>query len=135
MSTAYAVTALVTAAANTFSGFAAMTRLRPIMRVLEPALAHAGVPLSWLVWPIGALKALGAAGLVLGLLGVPLVGTAAAAGLVLYFACALFAHLRVGDRSSMFVLAIGFLALAVATLALDPALTVTAGPSYGSSGS
>ncbi|NUR90476.1 MAG: DoxX family protein [Nonomuraea sp.] len=125
MSTAYVVTALVTAAANTFSGFAAMTRLGPVMRVLGPALDHAGVPRSWLVWPIGALKALGALGLVLGLLGVPLVGTAAAAGLVLYFVCALFTHLRVGDRSPMFALAGAFLALAVATLALDPAVTVT----------
>ncbi|MEV1170977.1 hypothetical protein [Nonomuraea sp. NPDC049784] len=37
------------------------------------------MPQSWLVWPIGALKTLG----VLGLLGMPLIGTGAAAGLVL----------------------------------------------------
>jgi hypothetical protein len=36
LSTAYVVTALLTIAANTFSGFAAMTRLAPIMRTLEP---------------------------------------------------------------------------------------------------
>ncbi|KAB8194661.1 DoxX family protein [Nonomuraea phyllanthi] len=122
MSTAYVVTALVTVAANAFSGFAAMTRLGPVMRVLSPALARAGVPESWLVWPIGALKALGALGLAVGLAGVPLVGTAAAAGLVLYFVCALYTHLRVSDFSPQFYLAIAFLGLAVATLALDPAL-------------
>ncbi|WP_214415404.1 DoxX family protein [Sphaerisporangium fuscum] len=124
MSIAYIVTALVTAAANSFSGFAAMTRLEPIMRTLRPSLRKAGVPETWLVFPIGALKAAGALGVALGLLGVPLVGTAAAAGLVLYFVCALYTHLRVGDFSPQFYLAIVFLALAVATLALDPALIV-----------
>ncbi|MEO3868678.1 DoxX family protein [Nonomuraea sp. B12E4] len=125
MTTAYLVTATVTIAANTFSGFAAMTRLKPIMRTLGPALATAGVPESWLVWPIGALKALGALGLLLGLLGVPLIGTAAAAGLILYFVCALYTHVRVSDFSPQFYLAIVFLALAVTTLALDPALVVS----------
>lgn len=125
MSTAHVVTALVTIAANTFSGFAAMTRLRPIMRTLDPALKRAEVPESWLVFPIGALKAAGALGLALGLLGVPLVGTAAAAGLVLYFVCALYTHLRVYDFSPQFFLAIVFLGLAVATLALDPELVIS----------
>jgi hypothetical protein len=127
MSTAYVATALVTIAANTFSGFAAMTRLKPIMRTLGPALATAGVPQSWLAFPIGALKAAGALGLALGLLGVPLIGTAAAAGLVLYFVCALYTHLRVSDFSPTFFLAIVFLGLAVATLALDPALVLNVG--------
>jgi hypothetical protein len=54
MSTAYAAIALVTIAANTFSGLAAMTRLEPIMRTLGPALARAEVPESRLVFPIGA---------------------------------------------------------------------------------
>lgn len=125
MSTAYVVTALVTIAVNTFSGFAAMTRLKSIMRTLGPALERAGVPESWLIFPIGALKALGALGLVLGLLGVPLIGTAAAAGLVIYFVCALYTHLRVYDFVPQFYLAIVFLGLAVATLALDPALDLS----------
>jgi hypothetical protein len=124
MSTAYVATALVTIAANTFSGFAAMTRLKPIMRTLGPALDRAGVPESWLVFPIGALKAAGALGLALGLLGVPLIGTAAAAGLILYFVCALYTHLRVYDFSPQFFLAIVFLGLAVGTLALDPTLVL-----------
>ncbi|MEO3874833.1 DoxX family protein [Nonomuraea sp. B12E4] len=95
------------------------------MRTIGSALATAGVPESWLVWPIGALKALGALGLVLGLLGVPFVGTAAAAGLILYFVCALYTHLRVSDLSPQFYLAIVFLTLAVATLAFDPALMIS----------
>ncbi|MBF8193057.1 DoxX family protein [Nonomuraea sp. K274] len=124
MPTAYVVTALVTIAFNTFSGLAAMTRYAPIMRSLGPALDRVGVPESWLVWPIGALKALGALGLALGLLGVPLIGTAAATGLVLYFVCAVYTHLRVSDFVPQFYLAIVFLGLAVATLALDPALVL-----------
>lgn len=119
METAYLAVALVTAAANTFSGFAAMTRFAPVMRTLRPALANAGVPESWLVFPIGIPKAAGAAGLLLGVLGVPLVGTAAAIGLVLYFVCAIYTHVRVSDYNVQFGLANGFLALAVATLALD----------------
>lgn len=123
MQTAYVVIALVTIAANTFSGFAAITRLKPIMRVLGPSLANAGVPESWLVWPIGVLKVLGAIGLAFGLLGVPVLGTAAAAGLILYFVCALYTHVRVADYSRTFFLATAFLGLAVITLALDPAVT------------
>ncbi|MGW4792155.1 DoxX family protein [Nonomuraea sp. NPDC004297] len=125
MSAAYVTVALVTIALNGFSAFAAMTRLEPIMRSLGPALDRAGVSESWLVFPIGALKAAGALGLTLGLLGVPLIGTAAAAGLILYFVCALFTHLRVYDFVPQFYLAIVFLGLATATLALDPAVTLT----------
>lgn len=125
MSAAYVTVALVTIALNGFSAFAAMTRLEPIMRSLGPALGRAGVSESWLVFPIGALKAAGALGLTLGLLGVPLIGTAAAAGLILYFVCALFTHLRVYDFVPQFYLAIVFLGLAAATLALDPAVTLT----------
>lgn len=123
METVYLAVALVTAAANTFSGVAAITRFAPVMRTLRPALATAGVPESWLVFPIGIPKVAGAAGLLLGILGVPLVGTAAAIGLVLYFVCAVYTHLRVSDHSFQFGLANGFLALAVATLALDVAIS------------
>ena len=120
MSIAYLTVALVTIAANTFSGGAAMTRFEPIMRTLRPALATAGVPESWLVFPIGFFKLAGAIGLLVGLLGVPLIGTAAAIGLVLYFVCAAYTHVRVSDYSAPFFLATGFfLVLAVATTVLD----------------
>ena len=50
----------------------------------------------WMV-PFGVLLASGAIGLLAGF-AVPALGTAAAIGLVLYFICALTAHLRVRDR-------------------------------------
>ena len=114
MGTAYLVVAVLAVAANGFSGVAALAHFRPIL----PGMARAGVPESWLTFPIGTLKTAGAAGLALGLAGVPLVGTAAAAGLVLFFVCAVYTHVRAGDYSPQFGLAIGFLLLAAATLAL-----------------
>ncbi|MFI1992058.1 DoxX family protein [Actinoplanes sp. NPDC020271] len=54
------------------------------------------LPLSWMP-RLGAVLAAGAAGLLAGF-AVPLVGVLAAAGLFLYFAAALVAHLRVGSR-------------------------------------
>jgi hypothetical protein len=114
MGTAAVVVTLLAVAANGFSGIAALAHFRPI----PPGMVRAGVPESWLTFPIGTLKTAGAAGLLLGLLGVPLVGTAAAIGLVLFFACAVHTHLLAGDYSSQLGLAIGFLGLAVATLAL-----------------
>jgi DoxX-like family len=115
VSTAYVVVTLLAVAANAFSGVAALAHFRPIL----PAMARAGVPESWLTFPIGTLKTAGAAGLALGLTGMPLVGTAAAAGLILFFACAVHTHLLAHDYSPQFGLAIGFLLLAAATLALD----------------
>jgi hypothetical protein len=114
MDTAYLVVALLAIAANAFSGVAALVHFRPII----PGMARAGVPESWLTFPIGTLKTAGAAGLLLGLAGVPLIGTAAAGGLVLFFVGAVSIHLRAGDYSPQLGLAIGFLLLAVASLAL-----------------
>jgi hypothetical protein len=54
------------------------------------------IPRPWMV-PLGTLLASGAGGLLVGLV-VPALGTAAAIGLVLYFLCAVTAHLRVRDR-------------------------------------
>jgi len=68
--------------------------------------------------PIGTLKTAGAVGLLFGLIGVPLIGTAAAIGLILFFVCAIYTHVRARDYSPQFALAIGFLSLAVAALVL-----------------
>ncbi|HYY77590.1 MAG TPA: DoxX family protein [Actinomycetes bacterium] len=114
MVTAYLVVTLLAVAANAFSGIAAIAHFKPII----PPMARAGVPESWLTFPIGTLKTAGAVGLLLGLFGVPLVGTAAAIGLVLFFVCALYTHVRASDYSPQFVLAIGFLVLSVAALEL-----------------
>jgi hypothetical protein len=111
--TAYGIVTLLTIAANTFSGVAALVHWERIL----PGMAQAGVPKSWLT-TLGALKTAGAVGLLLGLIGVPLIGTAAAIGLVLFFIGAGIVHLRARDYSPQFGLAIGFLLLAVATLVL-----------------
>jgi hypothetical protein len=85
-------------------------------------MPRAGVPESWLTFPIGTLKTAGAAGLLLGLIGVPVIGTAAAIGLILFFVCAIYTHVRASDYSSQFALANGYLLLAVAALVLDLAV-------------
>jgi hypothetical protein len=110
----YLVVAWTTTTAVAFSGVAAMLRLS----VIAPAMDRAGVPRSWLVFPIGVMKVLGAAGLLIGLLGVPHLVAVSAAALVLYFTCAVYTHLLTRDFSATFALALGFLALAAATLAL-----------------
>ncbi|MBV8989655.1 MAG: DoxX family protein [Solirubrobacterales bacterium] len=69
----------------------------------------------WMI-PFGVLLASGAAGLVTGF-AVPVLGTAAAVGLVLYFVCALSAHVRVRDPK--IAGAVSFLALAAAALIAD----------------
>jgi hypothetical protein len=53
---------------------------------------------KWML-PFGILLAAGAGGLLVGLV-VPALGAAAAAGLVLYFICALSAHIRGGIAAS-----------------------------------
>ncbi len=111
---AYVVVTLLAIVANAFSGGAAILHFKPIL----PGMAKAGVPESWLTFPIGTLKTAGAAGLLLGLIGVPLIGMAAAIGLILFFVCALYTHVRASDYSVQFGLANGYLLLAVAALAL-----------------
>jgi hypothetical protein len=111
MSTAYVALTLVAIAANGFSGVAALLHFKPIM----PGMAKAGVPMSWLTFPIGTLKTLGAVGLAAGLVVHPL-GVAAAIGLGLFFVCAVYTHVFARDFGQQFGLAIGFLALNVAVL-------------------
>ena len=78
-------TALVTAAI-------AVADLIPAGFVLANS-AEVGVPRSWLP-ALGAVKLAGAAGLVVGLLGLRALGIAAGVGLVLFFVGAVVAHLR-----------------------------------------
>jgi hypothetical protein len=113
MSTAYLAVTLTAIVANGFSGAAALLHFRPIM----PGMAKAGVPVSWLTFPIGTLKTTGALGLAAGLVFRPL-GISAAIGLVLFFVCAVYTHIRAGDYGPQFGLAIGFLGLNVAALVL-----------------
>ncbi|MGW6023872.1 DoxX family protein [Streptomyces sp. NPDC055099] len=88
MSTASVV---VTALAAAMVGFSAVSVFLRAKWVVEP-MADYGVPFSWLPW-LGAAKAAGAAGLLVGLL-VPAVGVAAGIGLALYFAGAVITVVR-----------------------------------------
>ncbi len=81
--------------------------------------AAVGLPPASLPW-LAALKAAGAAGLLLGLLGVPFIGVAAATGLVLFFVGAMAAHVRARVYSTIAFPA-GFLALAAASLVVGVA--------------
>lgn len=109
MTVAYLVLALVTAAVNLWA--AAGDFLRTPTTVANAATVE--VPSSWLLW-LGLLKAAGAVGLLVGIV-VPVIGVAAAVGLVLFFVCAVFAHLRVRWYSTLPFPA-AFLALAVGAL-------------------
>ncbi|TCM38581.1 DoxX family protein [Kribbella sp. VKM Ac-2568] len=111
MSAGYIAITAVTAAINAFSGIAALLHWKAIL----PGMQKAAVPESWLTFPIGTLKTAGAVGLVAGLAGLQVIGAAAAIGLVLFFVCALYTHVRAQDYSAQFGLAIFFLAMAVAS--------------------
>jgi hypothetical protein len=67
---------------------------------------------KWMI-PFGLLLASGAVGLLIGF-AVPALGTAAAIGLVVYFVCAVSAHIRVRDPH--LTAAVSFLMLALAAL-------------------
>jgi DoxX-like family len=110
MFVAYIALSILAAAANLFSATLDFIRYEPILISMDKA----NVPRSWLTM-LGILKAAGALGLLIGI-GVPLIGTAAAVGLILFFVAAIITHLRARDYS--FGLAVGFLLLAVAPLVL-----------------
>ncbi len=110
MFTAYVVVTVLTAAANAFWATCDFIRYKQV----SIAMAKAGVPESWMTM-LGILKAAGALGLLVGI-GVPLIGTAAAVGLLLFFVAAIITQLHARDYS--FGLAGVFLLLAVAALEL-----------------
>jgi type III secretory pathway component EscS len=110
MFTAYLIVTVLAAAANIFSATLDFIRYKQILL----NMSKVGVPESWINM-LGILKAAGALGLLVGI-GVPLIGIAAAVGLVVFFVGAIFTHLRARDFS--FGLAVVFLLLAVAALVL-----------------
>lgn len=79
-----------------------------------------GVPLGWLP-VLGVFKGAGAAGLLAGLVGVPVVGVLAAAGLVVFFVGAVVVHVRARTLSTSGP-AVLFLGLAAGSLGLALAL-------------
>ena len=103
---------LVTAVMNAAVAVGDLVRARFVLATSE----QVRVPVSWLP-ALGAAKLAGAAGLVGGLLGLRPIGIAGAAGLTLFFGCAIGRHVQTGVlRSIAFPGA--FLLLALASLLL-----------------
>ena len=110
-----------------FIGYVAVAVLAAAMNVwaasmdfrrAETAVTNAAkveVPSSWVI-PLGALKFAGALGLLAGIV-VPLIGVAAAVGLILFFVCAIGAHLRVRWYATL-PFPLTFLLLALCALVL-----------------
>jgi DoxX-like protein len=88
MSTTFIAVTVVAAAANLAAAAVDFLRAQWVV----DNMTKYGVPHSWLV-PLGALKAAGGLGLLAGI-AVPLLGAAAALGLVLYFIGAVVAVVR-----------------------------------------
>jgi DoxX-like family len=111
MFTVYALVTAVTIVA--VGGIAVADLVRA--RFVVANSAEVGLPQSWLPL-LAALKAAGAAGLLLGLLGARLIGIAAAVGLVLFFTGAVATHVRARVFHNL-AFPGGYLGLAVASLA------------------
>jgi hypothetical protein len=109
MHVAYLVTTTLAALATASAAYLNFVGAESVKVVAD----RVQVARRWMV-PFGLLLASGAVGLLTGL-AVPALGTAAAIGLVLYFICAVTAHLRV--RDAQFGGAVFFLLLAAAALA------------------
>jgi hypothetical protein len=104
----YLVTTILAALANGYAASLDFVGAESVKAVAD----RVQVSRRWMV-PLGGLLASGAVGLLAGF-AVPALGFAAASGLVVYFICALTAHLRVHDRHIGG--AVFFLLLAIAAL-------------------
>jgi DoxX-like family len=112
----------LTIVANTWAIIADFTKAGFVLKTAD----EVHVARSWL--PIlGALKAAGVVGLILGMLGIHLAGTAAAAGLVIFFVGAVTAHVQAKVYYNI-AFPVVFLALAVASLVLSAINSHTALP-------
>ena len=109
---AYVIVTIATIAANAYATAADITQARFVLATMD----EVGVPRSWLP-RLAFLKGVGAAGLLLGLIGVRPLGIAAAIGLVLFFTGALATHIRTRVFHNIAVPG-AFFALAAASTAL-----------------
>lgn len=117
----YIVTTSVAAFVNGYAAFLNFSGDESVKAVAD----RVRVSQRWMTL-LGTLLACGAVGLVSGFV-LPLLGTAAAIGLVLYFSCALIAHLRVGDRQirgPVFFLLLAAAALSTSVTYHDHPLTI-----------
>jgi hypothetical protein len=108
MHTVYLVITIIAALAYSYAACLNFVGVESVKVVA----ATVRVSQRWMI-PFGMLLASGAVGLLIGL-AVPALGTAAAIGLLVYFICALGAHIRV--RDPQIAGAISFLVLSVAAL-------------------
>ena len=92
MQVTYLVTTILAALASGYAAGLNFVGAESVKAVADRVHVSRG----WMV-PLGTVLASGAVGLLVGF-AVPALGTAAAVGLVLYFICAVTAHLRVRDR-------------------------------------
>ena len=111
MHVTYIVITILTALANSYAAALNFVGAESVKLVAD----RVQVSRSWMV-PLGTLLASGAVGVLTGF-AVPALGMAAAIGLILYFICAVTAHLRASDRQIGG--ALFFLLLAVAALTTD----------------
>jgi hypothetical protein len=111
MHVTYLVTTILAALANGYAACLNFIGAESVKVVADRVRVSRG----WMV-PLGALLASGAVGLLTGF-AVPAFGMAAAIGLVMYFICAVTAHLRV--RDCQIGGAVFFLVLAAAALITD----------------
>lgn len=114
MNTAYVIVTCVTIAANSTVAVADFARAPFVLaNSAEVGVAQRHIPV------LASLKAAGAVGLLLGLVGIRFIGLAAALGLVCFFLGAVAVHVRTRVFHNIAFPAT-FLALAVATLVLTP---------------
>jgi hypothetical protein len=112
MFAAYIIVTLLAAAANIYAATNDFTRPQWLLA----NMTKLGVRELWLT-KLGLLKAAGALGVLVGI-RVPLIGVAAAVGLILFFVGAIITHLRARDYYSLGT-PVGFLLLAIAALTLE----------------
>src|SRR4051794_1080876 len=113
MQVAYAAATILAALANGYAAALNFTGAESVKLVAD----RVQVSRRWML-PLGTVLTCGAVGLLTGF-AVPPLGAAAAIGLVVYFMCAVAAHLRVRDRQIGG--AVFFLLLAAAALATNVA--------------
>ncbi len=111
MHIAYVVITLLAAVANGYAACLNFVGAESVKAVAD----RLQVSRRWMI-PFGTLLASGAAGLSMGF-AVPVLGEVAAIGLILYFVCAVGAHIRARDRQVGG--AVSFLVLALAALVVN----------------
>lgn len=112
MNTAYVVVTILTIIANAGAAVADFAGAASVRK----NSAELGISESWIPL-LGFLKAAGAVGLLVGLLAIPVIGVAAAVGLVLFFVGAVIFHVRARVFHNI-AAPVTFLALATASLIL-----------------